>query len=359
MPFLHMFAAILTLVGYAPALAAARLPAQYTISCLGDVQPFAINNLGQICGQIAVTSIRAHACIWTNGSVTDLGTLGGVSSTAKNINDAGEVIGYSDMAGGCRRAFVWKRGHAPDITPNGQSFAMASEVNSEGVVVGLQRAEGQPVSGVFLWGPNNGTWIPSPSGPDDGYSPLINNDDDILQWQRFTPGGKGMLSACHFEFRSKQIDEKLCFTSNLPLIILDLNDKDDVIGETGGPSGNFIGGITHAYLWTSAVLTDIGTLGGHETRPSKLNDSDKIVGCDKDGPAISSKLGGPDSSGPWHAFVWQNGIMRDFNDLIPSGSGWVLEDAIGLNDRGQIIGYGKLNGYDEAYLLTPSKSHYH
>jgi hypothetical protein len=45
--------------------------------------------------------------------------------------------------------------------------------------------------------------------------------------------------------------------------------------------------------------------------------------------------------------------MQDLNDLIASGSGWTLGDAVGINDAGQIVGNGMIGGNSHAYLLTP------
>ena len=45
--------------------------------------------------------------------------------------------------------------------------------------------------------------------------------------------------------------------------------------------------------------------------------------------------------------------MVDLNTLISSGSGWVLKSALGINDEGQIVGYGTgPSGQEKAFLLT-------
>jgi probable HAF family extracellular repeat protein len=46
--------------------------------------------------------------------------------------------------------------------------------------------------------------------------------------------------------------------------------------------------------------------------------------------------------------------MADLNSLIPAGSGWVLTGANAINNRGQIVGSGVLNGQTQAFLLTPA-----
>jgi hypothetical protein len=53
-----------------------------------------------------------------------------------------------------------------------------------------------------------------------------------------------------------------------------------------------------------------------------------------------------------HPFIYDT-QMRDLNDLIPAGSGWLLKSAWGINDAGWITGDGTVNGQDHAYLLTP------
>jgi hypothetical protein len=51
-------------------------------------------------------------------------------------------------------------------------------------------------------------------------------------------------------------------------------------------------------------------------------------------------------------FVGPSSGTLDLNDLIPDGSGWVLERAEALNDRGQIVGTGTLDGQQgRAFLL--------
>jgi len=45
--------------------------------------------------------------------------------------------------------------------------------------------------------------------------------------------------------------------------------------------------------------------------------------------------------------------MQDLNNLIDPNLGWTLTNAVGINDNGQICGYGQYGGQQEAFLLTP------
>ena len=46
--------------------------------------------------------------------------------------------------------------------------------------------------------------------------------------------------------------------------------------------------------------------------------------------------------------------MSDLNTLINPSLGWTLQYAKGINDSGQIVGYGLVGGTMTAYLLTPA-----
>jgi len=45
--------------------------------------------------------------------------------------------------------------------------------------------------------------------------------------------------------------------------------------------------------------------------------------------------------------------MIDLNDLVDADPGFILATAYGINDLGQIVGYGEIDGYRHAFLLTP------
>jgi len=45
--------------------------------------------------------------------------------------------------------------------------------------------------------------------------------------------------------------------------------------------------------------------------------------------------------------------MRNLNNLLLPNSGWELNSVVGINNKGQIIGTGKFNGQNRAFILTP------
>jgi hypothetical protein len=59
---------------------------------------------------------------------------------------------------------------------------------------------------------------------------------------------------------------------------------------------------------------------------------------------------GQSGSGAW---VWSGGTFQNLNSLIPSGSGFTLDNATAINDNGQIVatGYNSV-GQEHAFLRS-------
>lgn len=116
-----------------------------------------------------------------------------------------------------------------------------------------------------------------------------------------------------------------------------INDSGQVAGRA------FVDGTYHAFLCSGGVMSDLGTLGGTWSQAGGINKSGQVVG-------LSWTAG----NAAEHAFVYRGGVMSDLNNDIRSGLGWTLEDALGINDNDQIVGYGtNPSGQMDAFLLTP------
>ncbi|KJS11002.1 MAG: hypothetical protein VR67_15660 [Peptococcaceae bacterium BRH_c8a] len=89
-------------------------------------------------------------------------------------------------------------------------------------------------------------------------------------------------------------------------------------------------------------MTDLGTLGGSESAAYGINDAGYIVGKSDTTEGIE------------HAFVYRTtGGMVDLNYLIDPLLGWRLTGAYDINNLGQIIAEGFVDGKKRVCLLTP------
>jgi probable HAF family extracellular repeat protein len=92
----------------------------------------AINNNGQVVGNCGDNN--GLAVVWTNDTPTVLGTLGGGAATPTAINNLGQVVGTSQTATGAFDGALWSNGTVTDL---GSNFSPAA-INDSGVIVGGQ-----------------------------------------------------------------------------------------------------------------------------------------------------------------------------------------------------------------------------
>ena len=98
----------------------------------------AINRGGQIIGTSNLAGNQTHHAFLWEGSLTDLGTLGGDNSEAYWINDAGEIVGRADVPGSQQHhhGFLWRNGMMTDLgVPHGQPCSTAIDINTKGQII--------------------------------------------------------------------------------------------------------------------------------------------------------------------------------------------------------------------------------
>lgn len=120
-----------------------------------DAAAFAINASGTIYGMSYTDTLAndstglptTHPFLWKNGSMQDLGTLGGTlavvgdglvgGSWGATLNDRGQAIGTSMLAGDeTWHAFLWDKGKMIDLGTLGGDNSEALAINERGWVMG-------------------------------------------------------------------------------------------------------------------------------------------------------------------------------------------------------------------------------
>jgi probable HAF family extracellular repeat protein len=305
----------------------------YTVADLGTFGARDVNNKGQVVGYSYVSGAGWHVFLSSAGTTTDLGILTGAFSQAGSINDSGVIAGWGDTLGQNHEfAFTYDGGTVTPINVSGANYSYAYDINNSGLVVGKADLSGSQSVG-FLYEDGSVTkfdtfgWTSSTAASVNNQGKIVGYSSDADSNQHVFLYDKGNVTYL----------ESLSGTNCYPECI---NDNSLVVGYTYAPA--YASCI--AFLYDNGTVTQLGVLqeGDKYIKANFINNLDQIVG------ESSASL-----TGTGHAFIYENDSMTDLNNLIDVDSGWVLTSASSINDYGQIVGNGLLNGVYHAYLLTP------
>lgn len=340
--------------------------------------PAGINNKGWVSGGSTLPGdVEERAVLWREGRKIEIGTFGGPNSgSLYPLNEKGEVtggantsdlnpygyqfcapLGFTDSPPHICVPFVWQNGVMTKLPTLGGDNGFANEINNRSLTVGVAETttldptcstptlEQKPV----IWEKDKqGKYkiheLPIPRGDLVGSATAINDRDQVIGFSGTGNCTNPFADNALWEhgMRTKIDLSKLPNgTSGLPV---DINSRAQVVGFSGTPPG--LGG--HAYLWQNGRIRDLGTLNEDAYSAAMgVNDSGQIVG--QSCPANAT----PADLTPCRAFIWQNGLMADLNSLVPAGSPYLFQ-AVEINDRGQITGSLMTStGEMHAFRATP------
>ena len=328
------------------------------------------------------------------------------------INNSGMVVGrfYNYNAETDkeedRQAFIWSKVEGAKTLPSLAGESGAWGINDPGLVSGYSYNQEENKRAV-RWDSNDetivdiGVFTPSAGtggNESDGYD--LNNLGqvvglaDILDY--YGDGSFVIFHAFLYD-DATGIQDLGTFTTAYPeyqngySIAYDINTHGQIVGiahdnsfaflpfiydETNGMQAlqrdpDFLSG-----EWYAVAINDSGLIGGHviaavnqslpyywqsfSAAPVRISmpaefPYGEIYGMNESGQMAGLMWDSDGEEAVEHAFIFDTvkGI-RDLNNLIDPQSGWTLTFARDINNSGQIVGYGELNGEHRGFILTPS-----
>ena len=316
------------------------------------------------CCGAALAQTQAKAKPKVQYQVSNLDTLGGTSSGGNSINDQSWVAGYSRLPDNqSRHAALWRNGSITDLgTLGGPNSSVTWNVkNTEGIIVGIsQTATPEPLgewwsSFAFYGGPNNIGFInlgfvweqgqmrglPTFVGGNNGFATGANNFGQVVGWAENDVHDPTCVSPQVLQFRPAvwelgppdQIHDLPLIPGDTSGAATAINDNGQIVG-ISGICDQALGRHTarHAVLWENGGVTDIGNLGATWwNTPTAINQQGDVVGFAGDPAFVEGDI--------LHAFIWtkDNGIkaLKPLRGRIPQH---VDSEAYGINERRQVVG---------------------
>ncbi|MDO8960691.1 MAG: PEP-CTERM sorting domain-containing protein, partial [Methylophilus sp.] len=124
----------------------------------------------------------------------------------------------------------------------------------------------------------------------------------------------------------------------------DINESSQIVG-FARRSDDYI----HAAIWSDNKIKDLGTLGGDFSSAYGINNRGQVVG-------MSTEVGIFET----YATLWDGDSIINLNDYLDNSytqDGWILREALEINDSGWIVGnaFNSNLGLTKGFVLSVSQ----
>ncbi|HEX8088350.1 MAG TPA: DUF3466 family protein [Blastocatellia bacterium] len=316
-----------------------------------------INNYGQVAGSSFAPNAFSHAFRYTDGvGLVDLNQFSRSAITyGAGINDLGQVGGSVDASGGAGGYHPFR--YTDDVglvdlgTLPGYTFGYGGAINTDGQVVGsAYGSSANPnMLRAFRYSDDAGMEDLGTLGR-NSLSQGINDSGMVVGYSETptTPMGDYWNPGHAFLYSDSKGMQDLNDLIDSPAgwelrKANGINSSKQIVG-FGAHDGVGI----RAFRFKKGVVEDLGTFtGGGISYALGINNRGEVVGA-----AYLDASG----VGNFRAMLYTDRLgIQNLNDLISPASGWVLREATGINNQGQIVGWGEFNGMEHAFRLTPQR----
>ncbi len=248
-----------------------------------------------------------------------LGTLGGDVSSAAAISDNGLVVGTSSTLSGEMHAYLWspESGMLDLGNPGESSNLEAVDVNDLGQTLFSGR-DGNGFRRTYFWSPDLGTVDLGTLGGDYTNGLVLNNRGEVAGTSQ---GRYGAPRAFYWSLETGIIDlggDRA----------VDLNDGGEVVAQSG----------VFSYLWSRERGFELIGEPGWQVGALAINNHGQVVGAAR-------------RFGDRHAIAFLWGREEGFLNLSALAPDVPFTVAFGINDRGQVVGAGSIQGAADRALV--------
>jgi probable HAF family extracellular repeat protein len=299
----------------------------------------------------------AHAFVWQDGTLTDLGSLPGPNNSVSAWISANGIIAGLSENGQIDpsvtdlpefSAVMWRDGKIINLgsLPGGGYQSAAVSVNNRAEVVGVATNLVPDSNSLFQYNPNGwgGGFVPygyqlrafiwdSESGMQDLGTLGTGTDAEAIRINErgqvignsYIGSGPGLCygvaSGAAFVWDREHGMVDLGGFGGTCTFASDLNNKGQIVGASSVKGDTY----QRAFLWQHGSLRDLGgSLGGKSTLAIAVNENGETVG--------SANLPGETT---FHATLWRHvGRMTDLGTVGSDPCSF----AQGVNDKGQVVG---------------------
>ncbi len=280
-----------------------------------------INNRGTVVGAARRGPDQPQRAFARAGNrpLSTIPTLGGAQNAALGVNQPGMVVGWSETGNAQHRhAFVYFNGRMRDLGTLGGENSVANDINSRGSVVGWSE----------LASPPNSTQPAQRVGfVGDAFG------GELHRLEGISPSSDSWANAV------SETNIIVGASEEGPSVLPVIRPRD-----------------VEAVLWSPNALAvrELGRLSTDDNFAEAMGVNNRGMVVGRSGELVHAT-----GEMTTLAFLWRNGRMVNLNDLIAPNSGWRLEAATAVNNRGHITGFGlrransTAQAQRRAFLLVP------
>lgn len=324
---------------------------------------------------LAVLGTTTHA-LAQDYTVIDLGSLYGWSQ-ARAVSEDQIVAGSSVAANWQYRGFVWYSGLTPIQPPPPFTQTEAMDVNALAKAVAAAYSMGDVSARALLLSGGQATDI----GP---FVPRAINTAGHVVGTGESVNSDGLVVGSAVLWNGSILTTLPTLPGGADTAAADIADNGDIVGSAFAADA----AVPTAVAWRGGVISNLGTLGGAFAQATGISQSGEYVCGVSDTAAaprhafrfrltptgvgqrldLGTLSGGPNGwsvayaannaghvvgTSDGRAFLFDGATLRDLNAMVLPNQGWRLIGASGINNQGDIVGWGE-HGPDgiRAFLLA-------